>query len=138
MVGAGACDHQGSERTDVQRVDFSVVAFAGRVIEKLINELGRRGDIPNAERWLAHGFKRDREGSHMGDLARHQELQGIFGAGMAAKIDQSFIDDLGACFRRDVATKINVKFSSDLEVVRGPGSAHGIEKIDPATPSDGN
>jgi hypothetical protein len=72
------------------------------------------------------------------DFARHQELQSIFGAGIAAKIDQPFIDDLGACFRRDVATKVDVKFPSDLEVVCGPGRSHGIEQIDPAAPGDGD
>ncbi len=34
--------------------------------------------------------------------------------------------------------KVNVKFAGDLEVVRGPGIAHGIEQIDAAAAGDGD
>ncbi len=120
------------------RVDFSVVTLAGRVIEELIDKLGRRSDVTDAEWRLAHAFKRKSEGPHVRDLARHQELQGILRAGVAAKIDQPFIDDLGACLRCDVAAKVDVEFSGDLEIVRRPGSAHGIKEIDPAAAGDGD
>ena len=70
---------------------------------------------------LAHALQPQREGLHMRDFPRHQELQGVFGPRVIAKIDEPLIDDLGTSLRGDVAAKINIKFTSDLQIIGGPG-----------------
>jgi hypothetical protein len=42
------------------------------------------------------------------------ELKRVSCAGIAAKIDQAFIDDLGARLSGDVAAQVNVEFAGDL------------------------
>ena len=117
-------------------VDLAMIAFAGRVVEELVDQLRRRRDLSDAERRLAHAFQRERERPHMGDLARHQELQRILGAGVAAEIDQALVDDLRARLGGDIAAQIDVELAGDLEVVRGPGIAHGIVQVDAAAAGD--
>src|ERR1700682_1257523 len=67
---------------------------------------------------------------------RHQELQGILSARVIAEIDEPLIDDLGTRFRRDIAAKINVKFTSDLQVIGGPGIALRFEQFHPPAACD--
>ena len=74
----------------------------------------------------------------MRDLARHQELQRVLRAGVRGEVDQTFVDDLGACLCRDVAAEIDVQLARDLQVVRGPCIAHGVIQADPAATRDGD
>ncbi len=61
--------------------------------------------LPMLKRWLAHAFESQRESAHMRDFARHQELKRVFGAGVAAEIDQPLVDDLGAGLGSDIAAQ---------------------------------
>ena len=74
----------------------------------------------------------------MSDLARHQKLERILGAGIAAEIDKALVDNLRACLRGDIAAQIDVQLARNLEVVRGPSIAHGVEQIDTAAAGNGN
>src|SRR6202453_5253985 len=87
-------------------VDLSMIALAGRVIEELVDQLGRRSNLADAQRRLSNTFQGETECSHMGDLPRHQKLQCILGAGIAAEIDQTLINDLGARLGGDVTAQI--------------------------------
>ena len=69
----------------------------------------------------------------MRNLARHQELQRVFGACIVAEIDQPLIDDLRTGFGGDVAAQVDVKLSCDLKIIGGPGIALRVEKIDAAS-----
>ena len=72
----------------------------------------------------------------MGDFARHQELQGVLGAGIVAEIDQPLIDDLGARLGGDVAAQVDIELAGDLEVIGRPGIALRIEQIYAAATRD--
>ena len=74
----------------------------------------------------------------MSDLARHQELKGILGAGVIAEVDQPLVDDLGAGLGRDVAAQIDIELAGDLEVVGGPGVSHRVEQVHAAAAGDGD
>jgi hypothetical protein len=74
----------------------------------------------------------------MGDLARHQELQRILGAGIVTEVDQSLVHDLGAGFDRNVAAQVNVEFAGDLQIVGCPWVALRIEQVHPAAARDRN
>ncbi len=117
-------------------IDLAVIAFAGGVVEELIDELRGRGDLSDAERRLAHALQGLSERAHVGDLARHQKLKGILRAGILAEIDQALVDDLRARFGGDVAAKVDVQFAGDLEIIGRPGIAHGVEQIDSAAAGD--
>src|SRR4029077_9877435 len=95
----------------------------------------RRGNAPNAEHGLTHAFQGKRESPHVRNFPRHEELKRVFSAGVAAEIDQPFIDDLRAGFGCDIAAKIDVEFTGDLEIVSGPGIALGIEKFTQPAPA---
>ncbi|MGX1213608.1 hypothetical protein AB7M42_003873 [Bradyrhizobium diazoefficiens] len=118
------------------RVDFTVVAGSRRIVEELVHEAGRRRDAADAERGLVHAFQRARERLHVGDLPRHQELQGVLGARVVAEIDQPFVDYLGAGLRSDVAAQVDVEFAGDFEVVGGPGVALRVEQADATASGD--
>ena len=51
-------------------------------------------------------------------------------------IDESFIDDLGACFGGNVAAEIDVELARDLEIVGGPRITHANCRDDTATARD--
>ena len=72
----------------------------------------------------------------MRDLAGHQELQRIFGACVITETDEALIHDLGAGLGGDVAAKIDIEFTGDLEVVGGPGIALRIKKGYPSAAGD--
>ena len=74
----------------------------------------------------------------MRDLARHQKLQRVLRAGIAAEIDEALVDDLGPRLGGDVAAQVDVKLAGDLQVVRCPGIAHRIEQVDAAAAGDGD
>lgn len=114
------------------RVDLAFVAGTGtgRVVEELVHEARRRRDLADGERRLRHALQSRGERLHVGDFARHQELQGVLGAGVVAEIDQAFVNDLGAGFSRDVAAQIDGEFAGDLEIVGGPGIAMRVEQVD--------
>jgi hypothetical protein len=61
---------------------------------------------------------------HVRDLARHQELQRVLGAGVIGEVDQPLVDDLGAGFGGDVAAQVDIEFAGDLQVVGRPRIAH--------------
>src|ERR1700722_15112412 len=65
-------------------INFPVLAFAGGVVEKLVDQLRRRSNFADRKSGLTHAFQRDRKGPHVGDLAGHQKLQGIFRASIPA------------------------------------------------------
>ncbi len=92
----------------------------------------------DAEGRLAHALQGRGERPHVGDLAGHQELQGVLRARVAAEVDQPLIDDLGAGFGGDVAAQIDVKLTGDLQVVRCPRVAHRVEQADTAAAGDGD
>jgi hypothetical protein len=119
-------------------VDLAHVAGACRVIVELVDDAGTRRNAPHREGRLLHALERCREGLHVGDLARHEELQRILGARIVAEIDEALINDLGACLRRDVAAEIDVELTRDLEVVRRPGASHGVVEVDAAATCDGD
>src|SRR4051812_48973211 len=76
-------------------VDFAVIAFARRIIKKLIDELWRRRDLSDAEWRFAHALEGKRERTHVRDFACHEKLKGILGAGIPAEVDQPLVNDLG-------------------------------------------
>ena len=119
-------------------VDLAHVAGARRVIVELVDDAGARRDAADREGRLLHALERCREGLHVGDLARHEELQRILGARIVAEIDEPLIDDLGARLRRDVAAEIDVELARDLEVIRRPGASHGVVEVDAAAACDGD
>jgi hypothetical protein len=120
------------------RVDLAMVASAGGIVEELINQARRWRYSTDAERRLAHAFQGRGERLHVGDFARHQELQRILGAGIVAEIDQPLIHDLRAGFGGDVAAQIDIEFPGDLEIIRRPGIALRIEQVDTAPACDRN
>ena len=109
-----------------------------RVVVELVDDARAGRDAANREGRLLHAFQRCGEGLHVGDLARHQELQRILAARIVTEIDQALIDDLGARFGRDVAAEIDVELAGDLEIVRRPRASHGIVEIDAAAACDGD
>src|SRR4029450_11972098 len=96
-------------------VDFTVLADTGRIVEELVDQAGGRRNLADGEPWLLEALERRSERLHMGDLARHQELQGVLGAGVAREINQAFVDDLGACLGGDIAPEIDVELAGDLQ-----------------------
>ena len=80
--------------------------------------------LADREGRLLHALQRGRERLHVRDLARHQELQRVLGAGVVAEVDQALVDDLGPRFGGDVAAQVDVEFAGDLQVVGGPRVAH--------------
>jgi hypothetical protein len=119
-------------------INFAVVTFARRIVEELIDQFRRRRNAANAERGLAHAFQRKRESPHVRDFPRHEELKRVFGARVAAEIDQPFVDDLRAGFGRNIAAKVHIEFADDLEIVSGPGIALGIKQIHTTAACDSN
>ena len=119
-------------------VCLAFVAFAGRIVEELIDDAGCGGDFTDLQRIFSHAFKGGHESFHVGDFARHQELQSVLGAGVVAEVDEAFIDNFGAGFGGDVAAEVNVEFAGDLEVISGPRVAHGVAKRDATAAGDGN
>ena len=72
----------------------------------------------------------------MRDLARHQELQRVLGAGVRREVDEPFVDDFGAGLRGDVAAQVDVELAGDFQVVGRPRIAHRVEQIDAAAAGD--
>ena len=91
-----------------------MIAAAGRVIKKLVDEAGRRRDLPDHKRLLAHALKGCAERLHMGYFARHQELQRIFSPCIVAEVDKPFVDDFGPRLGRDIAAQIDIQFPGDF------------------------
>ncbi len=87
---------------------------------------------------LVHAFQCSRKRLHVGDFAGHQELKRLLGPGIVAEIDETLIDDLGPRLGGDVAAQIDIKFTGDLEIIRRPGVALGIEQIDAAASRNGD
>ena len=103
-------------------IGFAAVADARGIVEILIDKSRRRRNPANRERRLAQALQSRGERLHVRDLARHQELQSVDRARIVGEIDQPFVDDLRARFRRDIAPQIDVEFARDLQVIRGPRS----------------
>ena len=99
------------------RVNFAVVALAGAIIEELVDQSRRRRNFADRKARLAHAFESRSERLHVGDFARHQELQCVAGADILAEIDQPLVHNLRAGFGRDIAAKVDIEFAGDLEVV---------------------
>ena len=64
------------------RIDLAVFALAGRVVEELVHQARRRRNLADREARLVHALERRGERLHVGDFARHQELQRVLGAGI--------------------------------------------------------
>jgi hypothetical protein len=60
----------------------------GRIIEELVDKTGCRRKLFDREGRLFHAFKRCRECLHMGDSARHKELERVLRASIVAEINQ--------------------------------------------------
>jgi hypothetical protein len=118
-------------------IGFSAIAGAGGFVEVLIDEAGSRGDAAHGEGGFAEAFESGGEGLHVGDLAGHQELQGVDGAGVVGEVDEAFVDDFGVGFGGDVAAEIDIEFAGDLQVVGGPGVADGVAEADSSAAGDG-
>ena len=58
------------------------------------------------------------KGFHVGDFAGHKKLQRIFGTSIVAEIDQPLINDFGAGFSGDIAAKVNVELTRNLQISR--------------------
>ena len=99
----------------------------GGVVEVLVDQHRCRRNLADREARLPQAFERGGEGLHVRDLTGHQELQRVLGPGIVAEVDEALVDDLGARFGGDVASKIDVEFARDLEVVRRPGIAHRVD-----------
>jgi hypothetical protein len=54
------------------------------------------------------------------NLAGHEELQRVLGAGIVGKLQQALVDDLRARFGGNVAAQVDVKFAGNLQVIRRP------------------
>jgi hypothetical protein len=87
---------------------------------------------------LFETIERSSKRLHMRDLAAHQELQGVFGAGVVAELDKALIDDFSPRFHRNIAAQVDVQFACDLKIVGGPGIAHRVEEINAAATGNGN
>ena len=61
-------------------VDLAHVALTGRIVEILVHERSDGADLADRETRLAHAIQRRREGLHVRDLARHEELQRVLRA----------------------------------------------------------
>src|SRR6202000_2128277 len=72
----------------------------------------------------------------MRDLAGHQELQGIFGSGIPAEIDQPLIDDLSSRFGGNVASEVDVEFACNFEIISSPSVALRIKEAHPSAARD--
>jgi hypothetical protein len=72
------------------------------------------------------------------DLASHEELERILGACIATEVDQALIDNLRTRLGRNVTPQIDVELASNLEVVRSPRIALGVEEIDSTAAGDRN
>ena len=120
------------------RVDLAMVALSGRIVEELIDQTGGGSNFPDGEARLAHALQRRGERLHVGDFARHQELQRILGADIVAEIDQSLVDDLRAGLGRDVAAQIDVELPGDLEIIRRPRISLRVEQVNAAAARDRN
>ena len=117
----------------------SISPWSPSPVESLKNWSTRPAVGANAadrEGRLLHALQRGREGLHVGDLARHQELKRVLGAGIAAEIDEALVDDLGPRLGGDVAAQIDVELAGDLQVIRGPRIAHRVEQVDAAAAGD--
>jgi hypothetical protein len=108
------------------------------VIEILVHKLFGGGDPANGEAGFFHAVEGGSECLHVGDFTAHEKLQRVLGPDIIAEVDQALIDDLGARLGRDVTPQIDVELARDLEVIRGPRIAHGVEQIDAAAAGDGN
>ena len=75
------------------------------------------------------------ERAHVGDLARHQKLKRILGAGVPAEIDQALVDDLRARFGRDIAAKVDVQFAGDLEIIAVQALPMELNRLTPPPPA---
>jgi hypothetical protein len=118
-------------------IDLAHISFARRIVEVLIDDGLRWGDLADRKARL-EAFERCRERFHMRDLPRHEEPQRVLGADIVTESDETLIDNLGAGLRRDIASEINVEFACDFEVIGGPRVAHGVEQVDSAPAGDGN
>jgi hypothetical protein len=105
-------------------VGFAAIAGACGVVEILVDEFGCGRNRADREAIDAHAFEGGGERLHVGDFARHQELEGADGAGVVGEVDEAFVDDFGAGFGGDVAAEIDVEFARDFEIVGGPSVAH--------------
>ena len=108
------------------------------VVEKLVHKAWRGRNLADRECRLLHAFQRCGKRLHVRDFARHQKLQGVFGARIVAEIDQPFVDDLSPGFGGDIAAKVDVELAGDLQIVGGPGIALRVEEIDAAAARDGD
>src|SRR4029077_15814876 len=68
-------------------IDLAMLASAGGIVEKLVDQSRRRCDAADAEGRLAQAFERERKRLHMGDFSSHQKLQGVLGARVVAEVD---------------------------------------------------
>ena len=99
---------------------------------------GVGGSLPIGERVLAHALQRRRERLHVRDLARHQELECVLGAGVVGEVDQPLVDDLRAGLGGDVAAEVDVQLAGDLQVVGRPRVALRVVQVDAAAAADGD
>src|SRR3954471_23031726 len=116
------------------RVDLAVVPCPGRIVEELVDELGRGRDFSNAEGRLAHALQRKGERPHMGDLSRHEELERVLGTRVTTEIDEPLVDDFRSRLCGDIAAQVDIELAGDLEIVGGPGIPHGVEEVDATAP----
>jgi hypothetical protein len=57
----------------------------------------------------------------MGNLADHQELQSILGAGVAGEVGEPRVDNLRSPFSGEIAAQVDVQLAGDSQVIGGPG-----------------
>src|SRR5665811_1905302 len=101
-------------------ISFSILALACGSIEELIDKAWGGLDDADSKLRLLHTLECCCEGAHMSNFARHQELKSFFRPLVLCKPDQPLIDNLCACFCRDVAAQIDRQITRDFQVVCSP------------------
>jgi hypothetical protein len=85
-------------------IDFTVLTLPSGIVEELIDQAGGRSNTADRKCRLSHTLQSRGESSHVRDLAGHQELEGVLGAGVATEVDEALVDDLGAGFGSNVTS----------------------------------
>jgi len=107
-----------------------------RVVEELVTRPASGATRPTPKGRLAHALQRQREGLHMRDFPRHQELQGVFGPRVVAKNCEPLIDDLGTGFRGILLRRSTSSSPSDLQVSAVQGLPCELKRFTPAAACD--
>src|SRR6185437_2750124 len=117
-------------------VGFALIAYPAGVVEIHVHQARRRRYVPDGKPVFPQTFKRGSECFHVSDLTSHEELERVFGSRVITEVDQALVNDFRARFCGNIASQVNIKFPSNLQIISGPGVAHGIEQANSASTGD--